>query len=156
MKIGRDLSFADLRRQPAVLLGGFSSPWSVELTHNLRFRLQHGAETGQRNGIFDTKQSARFWAHFPIEYSSSEILEDYALVSRVLDSGSGQSVLMASGLSPYGTQAAAEFLSDETQLAPFAKVLGPGWESRNFQAVLHCTVRGYTPGRPKVIAWHSW
>ncbi len=154
IKIGRDLSFADLRRQPAVMLGGFSSPWTLELTRQLRFRLT-GATPSTPAAIIDSS-SGKVWLGNAPEASSKDMLQDYALVSRVLDSGSGQTVLMAAGLSAYGTQAASEFLSNEALVANFARQLGPGWDKKNFQAVLHCTVHGFTPSRPEVVAWHVW
>ena len=156
IKIGSDLSFADLRRQPAVLLGGFSSPWSVELTRRLRFRLRQLTGPEDRPAILDSGDPARIWIGDRAFKASDEITQDYALVSRILDSGSGQPVITAAGLTAYGTQAATEFLSDETLISQFVRKLGPGWEAKNFQVVLHSEVRGYTAGRPSVVAWHVW
>lgn len=156
IKIGSDLSFADLRRQPAILLGGFSSPWSVELTRQLRFRLRQLSGPADRPAILDSEDPARIWVGDRAYKASDEIAQDYALVSRILDSGSGQPVLTAAGLTAYGTQAATEFLSDETLISQFAQKLGPGWETKNFQVVLHSEVRGFTAGRPTVVAWHAW
>lgn len=156
IKIGSDLSFADLRRQPAVLLGGFSSPWSVELTRRLRFRLRQLSGPEDRPAILDSRDPARIWIGDRASTASGEITQDYALVSRILDSGSGQPVITAAGLSAYGTQAATEFLSDETLISQFVQKLGAGWETKNFQVVLHCDVRGYTAGRPRVVDWHLW
>jgi hypothetical protein len=156
IKIGSDLSFADLRRQPAILLGGFSSPWSVELTRQLRFRLRQLSGPSDRPAILDSEDPARLWVGDRAYKASDEITQDFALVSRILDSGSGQPVITAAGLTAYGTQAATEFLSDETLISQLAQKLGPGWEAKNFQVVLHSDVRGFTAGRPTMVAWHTW
>ncbi len=39
IKINPDISFTDLKAQPALLLGAFSAPWSMEMTQGLRFEI---------------------------------------------------------------------------------------------------------------------
>ncbi|MBI4889199.1 MAG: hypothetical protein HY821_01160 [Acidobacteria bacterium] len=153
LRINPDISFSDLRNQPVLLLGAFSAPWSMEMTRGLRFELR-GTVDGPDNAIVDTGPSGRTWRLQA--YAAESIAEDYALVSRVFESKSGQMAILAAGFSPPGTQAAAEFLTDPVLFRQFTSQAPPDWASRNFQIVLHCTVHAHTPGPPKVIATHVW
>ena len=148
IKINPDISFTDLKAQPALLLGAFSAPWSMEMTRGLRFELSV-------NSIVETTPGGRRWARPPSQ--DSELLEeDYALVTRLLASKSGQIAMVAAGMSPPGTEAAAEFLTKEEAFAKFVRLAPADWPVRNFQVVLHCKVHAQTPGPPEVVAWHVW
>src|SRR5262249_30991544 len=37
LRLGSDVSFADLRGSPAVLIGAFTNQWTMEITNDLRF-----------------------------------------------------------------------------------------------------------------------
>ncbi len=147
-KINPDISFTDMRAQPALLLGAFSAPWSMEMTKGLRFELAPSS-------ITEMKPGGRRWSRPPL--LDSELLnEDYALVTRLFTSKSGQIAMIAAGMSPPGTEAAAEFLTKEDVFAQFVTQAPADWAVRNFQVVLHCDVHAQTPGPPKVVAWHVW
>lgn len=147
-KISPDISFTDLKAQPALLLGAFSAPWNIEMTRGLPFELNAGA-------IVETKPGGRRWTRPPSQ--DSDLLgEDYALVSRLFTSRSGQIAMIAAGMSPPGTAAAAEFLTSEAAFSHFARQAPADWPTRNFQVVLHCEVHARTPGPPKIVAWQAW
>ena len=149
-KVGADLSFSDLRRQPSVLLGGFSSFWTLEMSRNLRFQL---LDEGYRR-VLDA-QTKREWLPVgarPHNYAD----EDYGIACRLLDSKSGQVMMIAAGTTTFGTQAAAELLLDPVLLAGVVKNAPPDWESKNFEAVIHTSIIGATPGPPKVVATYFW
>lgn len=91
------------------------------MTSNLRFVF---AEQGGHLTIRERVPSgqARSWVLGP----QGEIVEDFAVVTRLLDSKTGQVVIAAAGLGANGTQAAGEFISrrdyleDAFRAAPLA------------------------------------
>jgi hypothetical protein len=80
-------------------------------------------------------------------------LRDYALISRILDSETGRDVVILGGLYTYGTQAAAEFLSDP-QLLSLARDIPLDSKHHSLQIVLEAQVTEGTPGPPRVVAYH--
>ncbi len=82
--------------------------------------------------------------------------EDYAIVSRILASYSGEPLIVAAGTMNVGTQAAAEFLTNPQRLNDALRQLPPGWQNRNLQFVLHCKAIGLTAGPAEVVAAHVW
>jgi hypothetical protein len=152
LKLGQDVSFADLRRQPAILLGAFSSLWTMELTKSLPFRM---IEESTANGIVDARDPNRRWMRKRFR-KSAEIDDDYAMAARVLDAGSGQVAMIAAGVSAPGTHAAAEFLTTPEYFRQFTEAAGPDWVNKSFQVVVYAQIHGATPGIPKLVAFEVW
>jgi len=84
--------------------------------------------------------------------ANSQMTEDYAIVSRVLDPSTERMVVVAGGLTKYGTIAAGEFLTDGKHLAAFSQQAPKGWEHKNLQVVLATRVINGQSGPPQVIA----
>jgi hypothetical protein len=82
--------------------------------------------------------------------------EDYAIVGRLIDSKSGQFVLIAAGLTTFGTQSAAECLVEPGCIASLTAQAPSAWTSKNIQAVIHTKILGNTPGPPRVVASYVW
>lgn len=148
VRSGRDLSFGDLRNRPSVLIGGFNNPWTLELTMNLPYSLQQGTRIQSRD------HPDRMWVMTP--RNDKGTTDDYALISRLLVSGTGGPLLTVAGIGEYGTQAAAEFVSSPEKMHDLLKSAPRGWESKNMQAVLHIQVVGFTPVAVEVIATTYW
>lgn len=151
LKVGDDLSFADLRNQPAVIFGAFSSPWTVEINNEYRFKLIGGAD--QR--IEDGQDPSRRWRATPGRYSGTPT-EDYAIAGRVIDSKSGRTVIIAAGISTFGTQAAAEFLTEPSRLAELARRARRPLSQGSFQVLLYTKVIGNTPTPARIVDTHFW
>ncbi len=151
LKSGTDFSFADLRNQPAVLFGAFSSPWAVEINNEYRFKLIGGP--GQN--ILDSLNPSRQWRATPGRYPGTPS-EDYALASRVIDSKSGRTVIIAAGISTYGTQAAAEFLTEPSRLEELSRRARRPLSQGNFQVLLYTKVIGNSPTPARIIDAHFW
>ena len=58
------------------------------------------------------------------------IARDYALVSRVFDRATGTLVVSGAGITPYGTTAAAEFLTSPQHLEAALRNAPPDWPTR--------------------------
>lgn len=147
-RIGNDLSFTDLRSSPAVLIGAYSNRWTMQENKLYRFGFDHFS-------VVDRGTPHREWklGHVTPDYKSSE---DYAIVTRVLNSYSGEPLITAAGITNMGTRAASEFLTNPMYLNAALAKAPAGWRKRNLQFVLHCQVIGVTPGPPRVIASHFW
>ncbi len=153
VKFGSDVTFADLKQSPALLLGAFTSVWTIEMTRQLRFRFD---TQGTERRIVDTFPGGRLWQETDRLSEPTPNEDRYALVTRALNSDTGHPILMAAGISALGTQAAAEFLTREPYFETFARVAPPDWMRRNFQIVIRSRIHGFSAGRPAIVAWHVW
>ena len=115
-----------MRDGPVVLIGAFNNDWSMRLMGPRRFSFER---SGNTFWIKD-HQNPSDQSH-AVNYATPylTLTEDFALISRVLDPVTERMVVLAGGLTGYGTMAAGEFLSNpaymETIAAPGAAKLGP-------------------------------
>ena len=82
--------------------------------------------------------------------------KDYAVVTRLVNSATGQFTVIVAGCSGSGTEAAGEFVTNDEILAEGVQSLPAGWQNRNLQLVLETHVADGTPEPAKVIASYSW
>lgn len=146
-------SFADLRASPAVLIGMFSNAWTLQLGSGFRFVPTIEGD-GHHVGIIDRQHPERSW-RLPRPWPALNVAHDYAFISRVVDPATGTVVVMAAGITPFGTAAAGEFLTTPDHLE---RALGQlsDWSNRNLQIVLETQVIGGAAGAPHVVATHIW
>jgi hypothetical protein len=145
----------DLRVGPAVLIGGFNNDWTLRLLTPLRFTLERDASS-RINWVQDRNNpSDRRWT-VDINRSYLKMNEDYALISRIWDATTGGIVVVAAGITNFGTIAAGEFLSDPSYLEAVAKTAPAHWERKNMQFVLATKVIDDNSGPPRVVAAHYW
>lgn len=145
----------DLQEGPAILIGGFNNPWSVQLDADLRFSF---VRDGNLRYILDHRNpSSRQWSVLGTGHdSTASVTVDYAILSRVLDPNTGRVVFTAAGILGYGTVAASQCLTEAPCLEK-AESLSPGdWRHRNIQIVLATTIIGEDPGKPQVLASYIW
>lgn len=153
LRFGSDLTFAQLREQPSLLLGGFTSIWTQLMTRNLRFSLM-GTEHSSEQAIIDT-QSKRMWK--PVNLTPEGYADqDYGLLCRLFDKASGQIAMIAAGITTFGTAGAAAVLFDTDALDDLVRQAPKGWETMNFEAVIHVSIIGATPSLPQLVASHFW
>jgi hypothetical protein len=81
---------------------------------------------------------------------------DNAIVSRMLDPATDRPVIIAAGLTQYGTIGAGEFLSDPEYFAEAARQFPKDWQKKNLQIVLRVPVVNHISGRPRILATHVW
>ena len=82
--------------------------------------------------------------------------EDYAIVSRILDSSTGSVHLIIAGLTHRGTEAAGDFTTSPELIADFVKQAPKEWNRKNLQIVLHTNVVNDTSESPTVVAAYYW
>jgi hypothetical protein len=151
LRLASGVEFADLRKQPVLLIGAITNRWTVEMQQSWRFRFRY--TPGAKTVIADTVE-AREWSITSKDDGSAQ--EDFLLVSRVRSSQTGGVILVAAGLKQFGTEAAGHLLADPDQLGPILRQLPKGWEAKSVQLVLHARVIGNTPTQPEIVATHVW
>ncbi len=151
VRIGGDYSFEDLRSSPAVVIGAFNNRWTMQMTSSLHFAF---ADEGDQSIVREEGPSGRHW--FAKSDSNGKTLEDYAVVTRLLNSKTGQFVVIVAGIKSYGTQAAGEFVSNPEALRAALQTAPPDWEKKNMQIVLQTPVTDGLPSPPQVVAYYVW
>jgi hypothetical protein len=151
----RSVSLADLSSKPCVLIGAFNNEWTMSLAGELRFYFdidhQNRAEIvkdRQNPGKTDWKV-VNSWPHWRIP-------TDYAIVSRVFNPATEQTVVIAAGITHYGTHAAGEFITNQAYFSEALSHAPRDWYRKNIQVVLSTQVVSGTHGPPKVLAVHFW
>jgi hypothetical protein len=151
VRIGSNYSFQDLRNSPAVMVGAFNNPWTMQMTSNLRFVF------AEKDGNFGIQEQGpegktRSWVRGP----HGEIVEDFAVVTRLLEAKTGQVVIAAAGLGANGTQAAGEFISRRDYLEEAFRTAPSDWQKKNLQVVVQTTITDSVAGPPRVVATYFW
>lgn len=151
VRIGSNYSFEDLRNSPAVVVGAFNNRWTMDLTKNLHFAF---VEKEGESVIQEQISGGRVW-QMHIVNSAGES-SDFAIVGRILDSGTGQFIAIVAGVGGGGTQAAAEFVSNPEYLAKGLRDAPPGWQKKNLEIVVQTILTDSIPGPPQVVAAYYW
>jgi hypothetical protein len=151
VRIGTHYSFADLRSSPAIVVGAFNNRWTMQMTSNLHFAFVE--EEGQEM-IREQGPAGRAWR--PKYGPHGEVIEDFGVVTRLLNSKTGQFVVSTAGILADGTQAAAELVSSSQYLEEALRTAGTGWAKKNLQFVVQTTVTDSVPGPPQAVAIYTW
>ena len=150
-----EANFTDLQNGPTVLVGLMNNDWTERLISNLRFTV---GQDSQRRFlmIHDRNNPANHdWA---IDYSAPylDITKDYALILRMKDPKTDQVVVVAAGLSVFGTSAAGRFLIDPDDMKKLAAIAPRGWGNKNMEIVLSTDVIRGNAGHGTIIASQFW
>lgn len=150
LRIGNESSFDDLRNSPAVIVGAFSNHWTLEMTSSLRY------DFNEKNGLLwveDRNSPQRWYTRFN---QRGEILEDFGIANRLLDSKTGQLVVTVAGIRAAGSDAAAQLISNPTYLAEALHSAPADWKNKNAQFVVKTEVVDSVAGPPQVVAAYFW
>jgi hypothetical protein len=151
VRIGANYSFEDLRNSPSVVVGAFNNKWTMQLTSTLHFAF---IEDGDQYMIREQAPGTRVWR--TKLGARGETSEDFAIVSRLLDSKTGQFTIATAGIGPNGTQAAGEFVSDRKYLEDGLRSAPANWQAKNLEIVLQTTVTDSVAGPPHAVAAYYW
>jgi hypothetical protein len=146
-----DLSIGDLRNGPAVLIGAFSNLYTLEMQDRLRFIFE---QEGAVRRIRDRTDN-RTWSLANLAPDGTTP-EDYALVSRLSNSGTGHLLITAAGITQYGTRSAGQFLISPDLVGKALAAAPRDWPRKNLQVLLHTAVYRGSPSPPEIVAWHVW
>jgi hypothetical protein len=148
LRYGTDLTFGDLRYQPSILIGAFGNAWTLQTTNYLRFVFD-------KHPTIRDRSDNRLYT-LPNMTPDGRTPEDYAIVSRVFDSNTGELLIVAAGITQYGSRAAGEFLTSPQLLAALAANAPSDWTKKNLQVLLHTKIVDDTPGPPSIVTTHFW
>lgn len=148
LRCGGDVAFGDLRQSPTVLIGAFNNSWTMELTGDLPFIFDRGLT------IRDQTNPDRKWS--PIYSQDGEIGADYAIVTRISHSKTGEALITVAGITQSGTRAAAEFITSPELVQALATSAPKDWESKNLELVLQTKVVNDIPTNPTLVASRYW
>jgi hypothetical protein len=148
VRSGEDVAFSDLRHSPTVLIGAFNNSWTMELTGDLPFVFAEGLRIREQG---DTK---RVWT--PVFTSEGRVAVDYAVVTRMPHSKTGEALFAIAGITQSGTRAAADFITDPEQVRRLVLNTPSEWAPKNLQFVLQTKVVNDIPTSPIVVAFKSW
>ncbi|MCC6368953.1 MAG: hypothetical protein IT165_35980 [Bryobacterales bacterium] len=155
--LASEVSLEQIRRGRVVLIGGFRNPWADALNQQMRYRFETSLKgSHETSWISDSNAEGKSVWMVPDLWPFGRQTVDYAIISRFFDPSSGQIVIALSGLNGFGTQVAAEFLTDPKYWSRFAQLAPEGWDRKNCQIVLETKVIRELPGPPKVLAVHTW
>jgi hypothetical protein len=150
LRIGSDVSFHDLRTAPAILIGYSYTRWK-EISSQLRFFIDASRSPV---GITDFGKPTQFTLpNLPPDRHTNE---DYAIVSRVFHPDTHAMLVELAGITQYGTDAAADFVTNSDLIAEALKSAPRDWRAKNLQVVLHVKVISGTPSSPAVVATYFW
>ena len=100
------------------------------MTDNLRFVFAYQYQIQDR---FDKRRN---WK------ADQDFTEDYAIISRILNSKTGEILITAVGIGYAGTRTAGEFLTSPKDIDSLMLAAPGGWEKRNLQ--MFCTLLSST------------
>lgn len=146
--------FRDLRNGPAILLGGLNNQWTLSFAERLRFAFK--SKEGSTKAWIRDKETPSRWTQ-DLSLPLNAITEDHAIVARLLQSVTGQAIVIAGGHTAYGTAAAGEFVTDRDYLESLSTTPDAGeWDSRNVELVIATSVVRGVSGPPRVSASCMW
>ena len=150
VKIGSDVSFADLRNSPTVLIGYSYTKWK-QISREMRYFI----DADRLPRMVTDNGNPTAWA-LPDLPADRHTDEDYAIVSRMFHPATRAMLVEISGITQYGTSAGAELVTQPDQLGEALRNAPPDWQRKNMQLVVHVRVIGGTPASPRVVASYFW
>jgi hypothetical protein len=120
----------------------------MQLANNLRFVFNR---TETESYISDRTDPSKTWS---FKLGAPKV--DYVVITRVFESRTGKMVVLAAGLSHYGTQAAGEILTNPAYMSKALQDAPHDWDTRNMQLLFRVEVFGNTAGPPTLVASTYW
>ncbi|UWZ81839.1 hypothetical protein [Occallatibacter riparius] len=154
------VSLADLRRQPVILIGAIDNPWTIRLTKDLPYRIEVSNPPGSGAGkepvasIVDNQHSGTRWSA-DLGTPFKDWKSDYAVIAKVDDVTTGVPVLIEAGLGNDGTLAASELIATDRLSASLASVRSCR-NRRNFEVVIETQIIDTKSGPPHVLRLTCW
>jgi hypothetical protein len=150
IKLGSDVSFHDLQSSPAVLIGYSYTRWGP-LLRGMRYLFDTNPDS---LGITDNGKPTP-WALRAMP-ADRRVDEDYAIACRLFHPDTGTLIVVLSGITQYGTEAAADLVTSPARLQEAVRNLPADWAKHNLQLVLHTRVISGEAATAKVVATYVW
>jgi hypothetical protein len=150
VRVGSDVSFKDLRTDPAVLVGYSYTRWR-EISKQMRYFID-----GSRDPVGITDNGSPTEWSLPNLPRDRRTPEDYAIVSRVFHPDTHAMLVELAGITQYGTDAASDLVTNPDLMAEALRDAPSGWQQKNLQFVLHVKVISGAPTSPRVLKAYYW
>jgi hypothetical protein len=148
-------NFADLQKQPAILIGDQTDQWTMRAMKFLRFQFQEGNGPGIVEMIDSRNPSTPIW-QIDFKAPPNQIPKQYVILARFTDPVTNQPTVIDAGAGPKGTIAGAECLTSAACLQDIADRAPYGWEKRNIEIIMETeTVKG-VPGPAQILRVYVW
>jgi hypothetical protein len=157
-------SLSDLRKGPAILVGGANNPWTLRILRPLRFSISSaGDATVDGSAVSSAMLQIVDRKHHPgspwtvdFQQPVSAITHDYAIIARFQANMTDGVVMVVAGLGSGGTESASKFINSAAYMSQLASQAPRNWRSMNMEAVLETEVIGGRAGHPHIIATEFW
>jgi len=148
-----ETSYDDLLKGPVVLIGAYNNGWTMHFNQSMRYQFAQNSDNFQ--WISDRNDPN---VKLGMEKVNQEIYgpQEYALVARVYEQETRQPAIFLGGVTPAGTLAAGEFVTNPQYLKDFLKTLPANWQTKNIELVITTNVIDNEPGPPHVVASAIW
>ena len=131
LRLGSELTYSQMCEQPTLLLSGFPSGWRTRLNSEFRFALVKQQDDRLAIAVRDLS-NGHVWG--PVVRTNGFFGdEDYGIVTRFFDKSVGQIVLVASGVTTFGTEAAARYFVNPALFSTLLKDAPTDWRQRVFR-----------------------
>jgi len=153
LKSQSDATFTDLQRGPAILVGLLNNNWTERLIPRLRFTVEQNS-----NIVVIRDRDHPGSPGWSVDYRTPYLAttRDYALVLRMVDPKTEQTVVVVAGITVFGTSAAGNLLTSKTEMEKLAAIAPPGWENKNMELVLSTDVIRGRSGPANIVAAQFW
>jgi len=153
LKSQSDATFTDLQNGPTILVGLLNNNWTERLVPKLRFTVEQASD---KVTIRDRNNPSR--QDWSVDYATPylDVTRDYALVLRMVDPKTEQTVIVDAGMTVFGTFAAGDFLTNKNEMKKLAAIAPPGWETKNMEIVLATDVIRGRSGPATIVAAQFW
>jgi hypothetical protein len=145
LKTSDTINLREMSNCSVVLIGYASTTWAA-ISKNLRYFI----DDDNRGMITDFGRPTAWYPHNLTEDLHTD--EDFAIVARVYIPETRSVVVLVSGATQYGTEAAADLATNPEMLGEALKERPKDWLRKNIEIVLHIKVIGNTPAAPEVVA----
>ena len=151
--VADDIGAMEIKSSPVVLIGGpRTNRWTMSMTNDLRFSFE---TVGDKRRIVDRDNPARFWEVGAVSADGAP-LEDYVVITRLLNSSAGPAIISIAGIGVSGSQAGGSLVTNATALQNVLRSAPEGWEHKNLQLVLRTQIVGGVPRIPELVASTYW
>jgi len=156
LKRSLNLNWDDARQEPLILIGGpESNSAHSSLPKTKRFVFFMNEEARVRTTIQDLKAKDDSSKYYTV--TTHPIQQDYAIIAYLPTLSPDRPMIIAAGITTFGTQAAIEFLTEKHSL----RTLRSGFNMKNdafpyFEALIKVTVRDGVPIHSELIAVEKW
>ena len=148
VRVGDSVSFQDLSAAPSILIG-YSVRFWEPLTKGFRYSIK------MENGMIEDNGKPTPWIPHNLKHDL-HVDDDYAIVVRTFHPQTHEMMILVYGTEQYGTEAAAELITQPDLLTAALKNAPSGWGSKSVQLVLHTKIINNSPAVPEVVASYYW